>query len=128
MGLNMTDTTFESLIKAAADAQAAREGEAYKTAQTELGQIDTDILAKQLRRDQVVTILEAFDTAIENTANAVKRYVRAQDLDTTHIPPADPHDVFDAPQVHAQHNGQWPADADGDQDENSTARDSGALS
>lgn len=122
----MNDTVYDRLIDEAHAAQAARNGDAYKAAQTELGQIDTDLIAKQTRREQVCAVLEGFETAIETTKDALTQHIASTYLAS---------DLTQPP----EHTGQWPAESDDglfeditpiptDEDEYASAKANGALS
>ena len=118
------DDIFARLIEAAHKAQAEREGEAYKAAQAELARIDTDTLALSQRREQVVSTLEAFDAAIEDTRGAIADHVAANYLDIDiqiGSSPDEPEDELFEPEAEI-------TPIPNDEDEFATARRTGALS
>jgi hypothetical protein len=132
----MTDE-YTRLIAAAADAQEARESETYRALNTELGQIDTDLLALQLRRADVVSTLDSYDARISDTKADLDRYFAEQRGETGMVSAqpfvkvgagqyANPYVLDRRVITETEDMGALRASLDDDEDEASTARAHGA--
>lgn len=90
----MTDR-YTELVKAAYEAQQAREGEAYKTATFDLTSLDRQLAELSRQRENVVAALEGMDDAIEAAKEALDAYFAGRDEDADE--PTESNDgLFDA--------------------------------
>ena len=76
----MTDR-YTELVKAAYEAQQAREGEGYVKLTSELTGIDTDLEALSAKREATCAALEAMDDAVEAAKEALDAYFAGRDED-----------------------------------------------
>ena len=76
----MTDR-YTELVKAAYEAQQAREGEAYKTATFDLTSLDQQLAELSRQRENVVAALEGMDDAIEAAKEALDAYFAGREED-----------------------------------------------
>ena len=90
----MTDR-YTELVKAAYEAQQARDGERYKDLTNELTKVDTELEALSAQREAVVAHLEGLDDAVEGARDALDAYFAGRDEDADE--PTESNDgLFDA--------------------------------
>ena len=76
----MTDR-YTELVKAAYEAQQAREGERYQALTSDLAKIDNDLRVTASLREATVLSLEAMDDAVEAAKEALDAYFAGREED-----------------------------------------------
>ena len=114
----MTDR-YTELVKAAYEAQQAREGEAYKTATFDLTSLDQQLAELSRQRENVVAALEGMDDAIEAAKEALDAYFAGRDEDADEPTESDDA-LFEAITP-------LPTEEDAPWDETASARGGGGL-
>lgn len=74
----MIDERYTALVKAAYEAQQAREGDTYKSLTSELATIDGELEALAAKREQAVASLESMDAAVVAAQEALQAHFRNQ--------------------------------------------------
>ena len=70
----MIDDRYTALVKAAYEAQQAREGEEYKAITANLANIDTKLEELKARREEAVLALESMDAAVVAAQEALQAH------------------------------------------------------